>query len=291
MSRLWGFVPLACWLVQAIRYRDAPANLLWMCHIAALLLAIGVFVRLGIVVRIAAVWSIVGVPLWLIDVVANGAHPASILSHIAVPVVGFFALREHRGPALPIAAYALTLFIIVQQVCRMLTPPALNLNVAHAPYAVTMTYPAYWALTTIALAALLALVAFASTKIPTATAPAAPRAQKTPAAEERAELGFNKVPQTAPPGSAPGLDAPPRSDPGFYVPPKMSPSEWRAAVAAGKASPIAVPLAEPPVERPPEPPRAAETLPRTKTRGGLVVDRSKPQNTAVPNDLLPTKRR
>jgi hypothetical protein len=289
MSRLWGFIPLACWLVQAIRYRDAPANLLWMCHVAALLLSLGVFTRIAIVVRIAAVWSIVGVPLWLIDVVANGAHPASILSHVAVPIVGFFALREHRGPALPIAAYALTLFVIVQQLCRMLTLPALNINVAHAPYAVTMTYPAYWALTTSALAALLALVAFASTKIPRVAAPAAAAAkpQAKPADEPRAELGFNKAPKTAPPG----LAEPPRSDPGFNVPPKMSPSEWRAAVAAGKASPIAVPLAEPPVPRAPEPPRAPDALPRTKTRGGLVVDRNKPIDNKVPDEVLPPKRR
>lgn len=166
MSRLWGLVPLACWVVQVIRYRGEPANLLWMCHVAALLLAIGVLTRVAIVARIAAVWSIVGVPLWLIDVAANGAHPASILSHVAVLVVGFFALREHRGPALPVAAYAMTLFVLVQQLSRMSTAPELNINVAHAPYAVSMSYPAYWALTTLTLGGALALIAFASTRLP-----------------------------------------------------------------------------------------------------------------------------
>ena len=286
MSRLWGFVPLACWLVQGIRYRAEPVSLLWMCHIAALLLAIGVLARVTIVVRIAAVWSIVVVPLWLIDVVVNGAHPASILSHVAVPIVALFALRAHRGPALPSAAYALTLFVIVQQLCRMLTPPALNINVAHAPYAVKMTYPTYWALTTAMLALVLALVAFASTKLPRLALPTTEK-QRGPAEEPRAERGFNKAPKASP-GE---LAMPPRSDPGFYVPPKMSPSEWRAAVAAGKASPIAVPLAAPPVQKPPEPPRAPDALPRTKTRGGLVVDRSKAHHTnTVPDDLLPKRK-
>lgn len=289
MSRLWGFVPLACWLVQAIRYRAEPVSLLWMCHIAALLLAIGVFARVTIVVRVAAVWSIVGVPLWLIDVVANGAHPASILSHVAVPIVALFALRAHRGPALPIAAYALTLFVIVQQLCRMLTPRALNINVAHAPYAMNMAYPTYWALTIAVLALVLALVAFASTKLPRFARPTAAK-QRGPAEEPRAELGFNRAPKTSPSE----LAMPPRSDPGFYVPPKMSPSEWRAAVAAGKASPIAVPLAAPPLLKPPtapEPPRATDALLRTQTRGGLLVDRSKPHDpNTVPDDLLPKRK-
>jgi hypothetical protein len=272
MSRLWGFVPLACFVMQAIRYRDAPVNLLWICHVAALALAIGLFARASIVVRVAAVLSIVGVPLWLIDVVTNGAHPVSIISHVAAPLVALVALRVHRGAALPVAAYALTAFVIVQQLCRLLTPAELNLNVAHAPMLVTWSYPVYWALTTVGLAALIALVAFASTKLPPLRARVAPTASTE-----------------APPA------APPRSDPGFNVPPKMSPSEWRAAVAEGKASPIVIPLAEAPVPQPPSP-FTPEGLPRTRTRGGLVVDRTDrtarkaTDENVVPDELLPKRR-
>lgn len=331
--RLLGLIPLACWIFHYIRYAFVlmePANMLWMCHMTALLLAVGLLFSWASVVRVAAVWSIVGLPLWIVEVIARGyTSRISVLSHILVPIVAGIALSQVKGgrPGI-VVAHAMALMLAIQQVCRMITVPEFNINMAHKAYDAMgpqLDYPVYWGITTTLMLGFVAAVAFGARRVFPAdklfadvvgvpevlvVAPAAAQ----PVEPKPAETGFNLAPKMSPEEframqaaarGPPPPDAPPKrvdrtesvADPGFKMAPKMSPAEYRKAVAEGAVAPVAPPTAAPPVPVAPaaSPPPSSSSpapqgLPRTQTRGGLVVERKGPKET-VPDDLLPSSQR
>lgn len=158
---LLGALPLFFFVLYlaAAAQRGRAADSLWMCHVANLVLATGIFVRRPRLVGIALAWIVLGIPLWALDMWGSGeVIPASVLSHLGGLAVGMYAAWRLRLSSNPWLG-ALLLFLAVQQLCRWLTPEALNVNLAHAEYegweGAFGGYRGYWLATTLAGAAVL----------------------------------------------------------------------------------------------------------------------------------------
>lgn len=143
-------------------HRGKAADSLWICHVSNLLLALGLITQRRSIVGVAVAWIILGIPLWALDAWHSGeVTPVSAVSHLGGLALGLYALSRLRISYNPWLA-ALLLFVAIQQLCRWVTPVALNVNLAHAAYAGWEDrfggYWAYWFLTTAAAAAALWLI-------------------------------------------------------------------------------------------------------------------------------------
>jgi len=59
------------------------ANLLWSCHLACVLLAAGILLRVPVLSAVALLWLALGLPLWIWSVFSgSGFHPTSTLTHV-----------------------------------------------------------------------------------------------------------------------------------------------------------------------------------------------------------------
>lgn len=145
--RLLGFLPLTFFLAQGIHYwrLHESGNMLWMCNIGNLLLALGLFFNRALLIRVAVIWMIPGLVVWLIYVVfAWGVFLSSTLAHLGGIIVGIFALRK-VGMKSGAWLYALGWYLMIQLLSRLATPAALNVNVSHSAYAGwSQTFDAYW---------------------------------------------------------------------------------------------------------------------------------------------------
>jgi hypothetical protein len=113
-------------------FRGSAWDVLWLCNLAPLLLAIGCLRAKCSFVAVALLWETLGTPLWLLNVVTGASWiPTSPLVHLACPIVAFLAVLELGWPRgagykamLAMAALAL--------LTRVFTPPSMNVNVAFA---------------------------------------------------------------------------------------------------------------------------------------------------------------
>lgn len=131
--RLLGFLPLIFFFAQAFHYWrvNELGNMLWMCNIGNLLLALGLFLRRPLLVRVAVLWMVPGLIVWFVYVVlAWGIFLSSTLAHVGGFAVGMFALRRVRMDRVS-WLYALGWYFLLQLVSRLFTAAALNVNVAH----------------------------------------------------------------------------------------------------------------------------------------------------------------
>jgi len=155
--RLLGVLPLIFFLTHALYYvrHGGLSHLLWMCNIGNLVLSVGLFFGRPALIRLAVFWLIPGLPLWLWYVVMRGGWLlTSSFAHVGGLIVGLIALarvRVSRWSWLSATAW----YLLVQQVCRMFTPAALNVNLAHQIYGgwenVFSSYWQYWLATTAAV--------------------------------------------------------------------------------------------------------------------------------------------
>jgi hypothetical protein len=145
--RLLGFLPLIFFFAQANHYWQSNelGNMLWMCNIGNLVLALGLFLRRPLLIRVAVIWMVPGLIVWFVYVVlAWGIFLSSTLAHVGGFAVGMFALRRVRMDRVS-WLYALAWYFIVQLVSRLFTAAALNVNVAHAvDPAWQQVFNSYW---------------------------------------------------------------------------------------------------------------------------------------------------
>lgn len=145
--RALGFLPLFFFLAQGAHYWgiNQLGHMLWMCNIGNLILALGLFIKEERMIRVAAIWTIPGLFLWLLYVVPAGrVVPASVLAHAGALVVGLAALRR-IGVDQWTWLYALAWYFVVQLVSRLLTPVDLNVNVSQRMYSGwDHAFNAYW---------------------------------------------------------------------------------------------------------------------------------------------------
>ena len=158
--RLLGFLPLGFFLAQAIHYWDINelGQVFWMCNIGNLLLALGIFLDKALVIRVAAIWMLPGLVVWVIYVVPTWSMLvtgtaslrqifgvlASTLAHLGGFSVGMLVLRRIRMDAWA-WVYAFGWYFIVQLISRFLTPVPMNVNVSQQIQAGwEQTFSAYW---------------------------------------------------------------------------------------------------------------------------------------------------
>ncbi|HEX8819247.1 MAG TPA: hypothetical protein VF794_04935 [Archangium sp.] len=121
-------------------------ELLWICHVASTLLAVGLLasvqglVALGFLIHVG-----MGMPAFLIDVAfGERPSPTSWLVHLLPLVAGGVALR-HTGlpPRTWLAAWGAVLILLAVSI--LLTPPALNINLVHEAWGPTKdVLPGVW---------------------------------------------------------------------------------------------------------------------------------------------------
>jgi len=131
--RLLGFLPLIFFLAQTIHYwrYGGMGNLLWMCNVGNLLLAIGLFLYHRELIRATAIWTIPGLGIWFWYVWLSGDTAlSSTLAHVGGLIVALIALRRVRMDRFA-WLYAFAWYLFLQLVSRLTTAPGLNVNVAH----------------------------------------------------------------------------------------------------------------------------------------------------------------
>jgi len=132
--RLLGIFPLIFFLAQAEHYWpiNELGNLFWMCNVGNLILAFGLFLEKPVVIRLAALWTIPGLFVWILYVVlAWGVFLSSTLAHVGGLAVALIALSQ-IGMDRTSWRWAFGWYLVVQLLSRFFTSPALNVNLAHA---------------------------------------------------------------------------------------------------------------------------------------------------------------
>ena len=132
--------------------------MLWMCNIGNLLLAIGIFLEEAILIRVAVMWMVPGVVVWLVYVVPTWGMLltgklgfgqlfgvlSSTLAHIGGISVGLVVLRK-VGMDGRAWFYAFIWYFVVQLLSRVLTPADMNVNLSHRIQdGWEQTFSTYW---------------------------------------------------------------------------------------------------------------------------------------------------
>jgi hypothetical protein len=134
--RLWIYAALAA-LAAVVHdgghvLRGTAHDVLWMCNVAPVLLAVGSGIRDATLVSVATLWLGYGTPLWLLDLAGGSTLiPTSVLPHLLCPVLGVLAVRELGVPkhAWLRASAAL---VVVLVLARVFTPPEANVNLVYS---------------------------------------------------------------------------------------------------------------------------------------------------------------
>jgi len=130
--------------------RHEPYDLLWACHIAALLVAFGLLARNANANAIGFLWSIVGNALWILDMATGGVFmPTSVFTHIGAFACGLYGVRRLGMPRFA-GLKAIGAYGVLWIVTRLVTPPAPNINLAYRVWSgwekTFPSYPAYFAM-------------------------------------------------------------------------------------------------------------------------------------------------
>jgi hypothetical protein len=145
--RLIGLLPIIIFIARWIQYLKLGVAdwIVASCHISNLMLGIGMIFGVPLLIRIAAIWLIIGLPMWIIDaVVSQELWWSSIYSHLGGFLISLYAVRKVRATGkswLP----ALIWFVFLQAITHYTTAPELNINIAHSPYELVKGwFTSYW---------------------------------------------------------------------------------------------------------------------------------------------------
>ena len=129
-----------------------------MCNIGNLLLAIGLFLEEAVLIRVAVIWMLPGLVVWVLYVVPTWGMLltgrlglgqffgvlSSTLAHVGGASVGMVVLSKVRMDARA-WFHAYVWYFVVQLLSRLLTPPAMNINLSHRIQdGWEQTFSAYW---------------------------------------------------------------------------------------------------------------------------------------------------
>ena len=158
--RSLAILPLVFFLSQAIHYWHIGefGQVFWMCNIGNLVLAIGIFLNERTIIRVAAIWMVPGVLVWIAYVVPtwgilfSGEATlgqlfgilASTLAHLGGFSVGMLVLRRVRMDSRA-WVYAFGWYFVLQLISRIATPRPMNVNVSQQIQAGwESSFSAYW---------------------------------------------------------------------------------------------------------------------------------------------------
>jgi hypothetical protein len=148
IERALGIALLAALVLHAAtKGQERLPELLWLCHVASALLAVGLLasvrwlVALGFLIHVG-----MGMPAFLIDVLFGQERPSptSWLVHLLPLVAGGVALWRTGLPRRTwLAAWGTVLVMLVVSI--LATPPALNINLVHEAWGPTKELlPGVW---------------------------------------------------------------------------------------------------------------------------------------------------
>jgi hypothetical protein len=153
----WSALLLIAALVAHTIVSKLPGGRLWDmlfgCHVATAILIAGILARNAAAAAVGLTFHL-GVGLWTCVIDAwsrGGTSPTSVAVHILPIVIGAWAVAGTRPPWwTPLGSWGM--FVALLPISYLLTPPHLNVNVAHGAHpAVRSIYPdtllAGWALT------------------------------------------------------------------------------------------------------------------------------------------------
>jgi hypothetical protein len=132
-----GLAALGCYAIHAGFHvlNGRPEEALWMCHLGAALVGVGLLCSSATTNGIGTVFLCIGTPLWLMYLAGGGAfYPTSTFPHLGGLAIGLYGVRRLGLPAgtwWKAVAALITLILM----CRLVTPAHANINVAFAIYA------------------------------------------------------------------------------------------------------------------------------------------------------------
>jgi hypothetical protein len=145
--RLAGLIPLCFFLAHLVHHIGIGEGqyILWLCNLNNLLLGFGLLLEIPVLFQAGILWLIPTLPLWFIESWEYKDFPiTSILSHAGAVAFGLLFIKR-IGMSLNAWIVALVWGLAVQFVCRFLTAPVLNINVAHRAYpGWEMIFKHYW---------------------------------------------------------------------------------------------------------------------------------------------------
>lgn len=146
-DRLSGLLPLALFAARFVEL-EAQAktpNLLWVCHLSNLLIALALFLGYLEVVRVSTLWLLIGAPIWPIEIARTGIMElTSIGTHYVGLAIGLLIVWKF-GMGRSSWLHGLLWFLVLQAVTRIVAPPEMNINLAHSVYpGWDRLFPIYW---------------------------------------------------------------------------------------------------------------------------------------------------
>jgi hypothetical protein len=110
------------------------SEMLFGCHVATAILAIGLLARAPLLVGAALVFHLgIGLPSWIVYVAARKTtRPLEVLAHV-LPSAAAVPATLRSGVPSGAAVVAWGGFLVLQVISYWFTPPALNVNLAHGP--------------------------------------------------------------------------------------------------------------------------------------------------------------
>jgi hypothetical protein len=144
--KIWGFGALGCYAVHGGFHllNGRPAELLWMCHLGAAIVGVGLLRSSPTLNGIGTLFLCVGTPLWVMYLAGGGEfYPTSCLPHIGGLAIGLYGVRR-LGLCAGVWWQAVLSLIALILICRLVTPPEANINVAFAVYpGLEKTFPSH----------------------------------------------------------------------------------------------------------------------------------------------------
>jgi hypothetical protein len=146
VSRAGGLLLLALlgWHVAEKLQHALLPEMLWACHLATFLAAIGLLVDRPSLTVLGGMFHLVcGLPGWILEWSLNGTTPSSFALHVATPIAGVLAARRVGLPSW--LALGGSAFWAIAWGLGRLCDPALNVNMAWRPYEVLPASFPTWA--------------------------------------------------------------------------------------------------------------------------------------------------
>jgi len=128
-----GLLALALWGIHACAHlvRGTPEQLLWVCHVAALGVGLGLLSGRRWLNAMGVLVLLVGTPAWAANLFIAGTFlPTSLLPHVGGLVLGLVGLKL-LGPPESDWWKALALVALLLLVSRAVVPEADNVNLVY----------------------------------------------------------------------------------------------------------------------------------------------------------------
>jgi len=123
---------LACYGIHAAYhlYHGRPGDLLWVCHLGAAIIGIGLITSSMAISGIGTQFLCLGTPQWILYLAMGGEFmPTSIFTHVIALGIGLYSVRIFGMPKGVWWKTVLTLVALII-LSRLTTPAASNINVA-----------------------------------------------------------------------------------------------------------------------------------------------------------------